>query len=523
MKEEKNNSNDNAILKQKSPKLTVQDVGTLTQQTHHSNIIQRVMLSPSSLSSVDILQLQRTIGNQAVDSLLKGIIQHRSAFEEDANIKTTRHAAHSAGEANGVVQRFITFREMAGFHAKDAAEILKDFVAGKPGPHNYGIPKPEVPWSKQFPNVFRASVKQITTVLLPWDSEKKHKDFGDWPDLAQFAESKLTGESDSDVEFEIEEKQDQKESVTSTGVLDIIRGALGLAKSLENSVFGQMLDKNTPYFKRLAAQFPHYVKQLDTIINLLESGAVSPRWLTLPVEGKIEVARRIALAMRTLGDYILNKWAEKKVIEDETELPVVGGLFKEGEIAIIHGSYLFGASDRQPGDIDTIANLFGKNEKVSADLHLGPRDKSVESSVFATATRTPKDDKLNVSPLISTLDEIVGVPLWGDIDNFAMMEAGEVWDEIGEDVGKLIDSAASDDDPGKFYRKVINIATVLNYLSVRIIKKDDKKLLQAIWEANAMITSGSKKNDKKLAEEAAGLLGYCKKLYEEIAVVASKL
>ena len=64
-------SNDKALSKQRIPKPAGQHLDILTQQqTHLATIIQRVRLDPNSLTSRDILQLQRTIGNQAVQGLL---------------------------------------------------------------------------------------------------------------------------------------------------------------------------------------------------------------------------------------------------------------------------------------------------------------------------------------------------------------------------------------------------------------------------------------------------------------------
>lgn len=56
------------IKQQRSPTLT-----RLTQQTHPVSIIQRAQAAPESLSAADVLQLQRTIGNQAVGQLMSEI------------------------------------------------------------------------------------------------------------------------------------------------------------------------------------------------------------------------------------------------------------------------------------------------------------------------------------------------------------------------------------------------------------------------------------------------------------------
>ena len=75
-KEQTHNS-DNAVSKQRLPQSTTQSLGTLArQQTHPATLVQRAQLDPRSLTPGDVLQLQRTIGNQAVGRLLAGTKDH---------------------------------------------------------------------------------------------------------------------------------------------------------------------------------------------------------------------------------------------------------------------------------------------------------------------------------------------------------------------------------------------------------------------------------------------------------------
>lgn len=60
-----------AIRQQQQPSRRA-DTG-LTRQQHPAAIIQRATASPESLTTADVLQLQRTIGNRAVGQLLSGI------------------------------------------------------------------------------------------------------------------------------------------------------------------------------------------------------------------------------------------------------------------------------------------------------------------------------------------------------------------------------------------------------------------------------------------------------------------
>jgi hypothetical protein len=63
-------SHNKAVSKRWSPKPLVKNAEKPVQQTYPASTIQRARLNPGSLTPADILQLQRTIGNQAVGRLL---------------------------------------------------------------------------------------------------------------------------------------------------------------------------------------------------------------------------------------------------------------------------------------------------------------------------------------------------------------------------------------------------------------------------------------------------------------------
>ncbi len=77
---------DKASSKQSSLKPTVKKVNIPAwQQTHPALLTQRAALDPRSLSPQDVLQLQRTIGNRAVDRLLARPAQHQPIQKENNN------------------------------------------------------------------------------------------------------------------------------------------------------------------------------------------------------------------------------------------------------------------------------------------------------------------------------------------------------------------------------------------------------------------------------------------------------
>lgn len=76
---EQTHNHDKASSKQQPLKLTTENLHILVeQQTHLTPIIQRAKLDPNLLTSQDLLQLQRTIGNKATGSLLS-VVQPHSA------------------------------------------------------------------------------------------------------------------------------------------------------------------------------------------------------------------------------------------------------------------------------------------------------------------------------------------------------------------------------------------------------------------------------------------------------------
>ena len=83
-----------------------------TQQPHPAAIIQRAQQAPSSLTPGDLLQLQRTIGNQAVGRLLSGLEQRSDPprrpdeqEEDGAAGQAPRPALAIDGPGKGVIQR----------------------------------------------------------------------------------------------------------------------------------------------------------------------------------------------------------------------------------------------------------------------------------------------------------------------------------------------------------------------------------------------------------------------------------
>ena len=65
------NHDDKVALKQRSSMPTVRDTAAITEHIHPATFIERARFEPEFLTPRDVLQLQRTIGNQAVQRLLQ--------------------------------------------------------------------------------------------------------------------------------------------------------------------------------------------------------------------------------------------------------------------------------------------------------------------------------------------------------------------------------------------------------------------------------------------------------------------
>ena len=75
----KNSKKQRTVSSKQTRERAATDVSHVTRRTHPATIIGRASIAPESLTSADVLQLQRTIGNRAVGGLLADIKQGRSA------------------------------------------------------------------------------------------------------------------------------------------------------------------------------------------------------------------------------------------------------------------------------------------------------------------------------------------------------------------------------------------------------------------------------------------------------------
>jgi hypothetical protein len=97
---------DKASAAQLSLKPKAQKLDSSVRAPHPAIIIQRAVFDPDSLTPHDILQLQRTMGNQAVGRLLKRIKRHQEANNGSNPVKSILSASKGqTGAAGALIQR----------------------------------------------------------------------------------------------------------------------------------------------------------------------------------------------------------------------------------------------------------------------------------------------------------------------------------------------------------------------------------------------------------------------------------
>lgn len=101
-----------ASSERRSLQLANQESSILTQQTHPATIIQRIKLNPGSITSYDVLRLQRMIGNRAVSKLLArtklGRTTNNDSFAPSAQ-EPLQHLplSRNPNAGDGVIQRMV--------------------------------------------------------------------------------------------------------------------------------------------------------------------------------------------------------------------------------------------------------------------------------------------------------------------------------------------------------------------------------------------------------------------------------
>jgi Domain of unknown function (DUF4157) len=110
------NHDDKVASKQRSSKPTVRDTAAITEHIHLATMIQRARFEPGLLTPHDVLQLQRTIGNQAAQRLLQ-------AKPDDLEARSSTKE----------ITRFAHDFSQIPVHAKSPASVQAKLTVSSPG------------------------------------------------------------------------------------------------------------------------------------------------------------------------------------------------------------------------------------------------------------------------------------------------------------------------------------------------------------------------------------------------------
>jgi len=299
----------------------------------------------------------------------------------------------------------------------------------------------------------------------------------------------------------------------------------------KQSIFLAGLRLDTPCIEFMKLLERKYCTRLMAVIACLEQGKFGVRWLTLTLEEKAVVVRRIALALRIVGNYmVLDEgiyWQGKTItlaelfsITKTKELSQVRGHHDaettfdpreediadyfaedEGEYLIIHGSFIFGPENAQPGDIDLIIPMLDPrkaDKEVAFELLIGNLEDGLQPADFAKIYRI---NDLHPSPLGSEMDAYLGIPLWGKVAIGTTI--AEEWQTILPDFQKLSSKVLDEGRPdsnSKRTRKLVDLAMICHHFLLWMQKEDmgDQSLeiyieniKEVVQQGNATLLRGS--------------------------------
>lgn len=222
--------------------------------------------------------------------------------------------------------------------------------------------------------------------------------------------------------------------------------------------------------------------QFLLIKGWLAGGAVCLRWRLLDEDQREKVLDRLLEGMAAIIFYIVSD-----IGIDKKSKSLIGGhdaLDKvlKGRTIILHGSYLFGPQIYTPADMDVIDTgaSFGRGEAALIKL-----------------SRETKEGKMTIGKRFSPVDVMVGIPLWiEEKDMLNGKQPKQLWGEVAENVKGYLQDAKQEGNKGKRYRKLINIAVIVDYFA-QTAEVSSSSLKADIEKANTLIVSGRLMNDKQ--------------------------
>ena len=210
-------------------------------------------------------------------------------------------------------------------------------------------------------------------------------------------------------------------------------------------------------------------QQYHSILRWLNEGKACVRWEFLNEGGKEKIRNRLLEGMCAVFLHLMTF--------HKIEKPEQLSACLHNSTIILHGSYLFGAENYEPKDMDVI--IIG---------HVC----SCTSASLPKMARKFAEDKMTIGHQCSILDVMVGIPICSTkmIDSYVDKEK-----LCSEAIGLLdgyLQSIPQERDSGKQYRKVVNCAVIIQYLLKLTGKEQDPALQNLIEQANKAIITGKK-------------------------------
>jgi hypothetical protein len=217
---------------------------------------------------------------------------------------------------------------------------------------------------------------------------------------------------------------------------------------------------------KLSEEILEYLaQQFKLTVRRLNEGSLCCRWVLLNKTQKSEVLERLFEGTVAVIVHFVSNYVE---IENKQIKGGLAALKKalEGRTIIIHGSYLFGPRNYVPKDMDVI--IEGSTAKSAESIRL---------------SRDLLNGKLTIGQRYGAIDLLVGIAIWGGADIREI-----AWKDVVGDLKDYCKSAIIEEDAGKKYRKLVNIAIIIVHF------KDEEKLQKLIERANQSIVGSNPGN-----------------------------
>lgn len=380
---------DKVLSRRQSSKQAVRDAAVMSEHTTPATIIQRARVEPGSLTPHDVLQLQRTIGNQAVQGLLDTTATYQTkptfntpgdSYEQEAD----RVADRVMRMPEATIQRDTEFRE-------ERAE--EEVIQTKPTANQGTLPAQSTE-SDEVPPIVQEVVNSTGQPLDPATSALMERRF--------------------DHDFGQVRVHTDGKAAESAHALNALAYTLG-----QDVVFGagQYAPGTTEGDRLLAHELTHVVQQTGMIQRQPASEQqqqpaseeqLVPSFVVFVAE---ERKRRDNKYARRLGQADAAEIRKKGKLEEEYRMELNAKLrFFEGEAREIYGQEIKPALAQViEGGIADVTNL----EQDMRDILQEWRDAAVDGiNLFVTTELSKRIDDLESGSWKTFITAMIGNTMW---------------------------------------------------------------------------------------------------------------